>query len=124
MNNVNDLWQCDNVRMPTRIHTGNRRPAKIYLREWLDHRALTAEQLAGRIETSKSVVSKLMNGKQRYNQDWLERIAYALDCEVQDLYRDPNAPTRDELLRRANPEQLKQIIDFAEYVMRKNGTEN
>lgn len=119
------LRQCDNFRMPTRIHhTNNRRPAHVYLREWLEFRALTAEQLAGRLDTSKSVVSKLLNGKQRYNQDWLERIAYALNCEVPDLYRDPHAPTRDELLQRATPEQLQQIIDFADYLINKTGTDS
>ncbi|WP_417281061.1 MULTISPECIES: helix-turn-helix domain-containing protein [Alphaproteobacteria] len=96
----------------------------MYLREWLEYRALTAEQLAGRLETSKSVVSKLLNGKQRYNQDWLERFAYALNCEVPDLYRDPTTPTHDDLLSRATPEQMKQIIDFAEYLINKTGTEN
>ena len=124
------LRRCDNPRMPTRIHhTNHRRPAHVYLREWLEYRALTAEQLAGRLETSKSVVSKLLNGRQRYNQDWqrynqdwLERIAYALNCEVPDLYRDPTAPTRQELLDRATPEQLKQIIDFADYLINKTGS--
>lgn len=109
--------------MPTRIHhTSNRRPARVYLREWLDKRGLTAEQLAGRLDTSKSVVSKLINGKQRYNHDWLERIAYALDCDVPDLYRDPLRPSREDLLRQASPEQMDQIISFAEYIISKTGT--
>lgn len=77
-----------------------RRESTIFLEDWLEYRKMTAEQLAGRMETSKSVVSKLANGKQRYNQDWLERIAFVLDCEVRDLYRPPSAKLALENARR------------------------
>lgn len=93
---------------PVRIRHLQRRPARVYLREWLEYRGLTAEQLAGRLDTSKSVVSKLMTGRQRYNQDWLEAIAYALDCDVPELYRSPDAPTANELLAMI-PDNLKPI---------------
>lgn len=111
--------------MPTPIRHKNRRPARVFLREWLEHRHLTAEQLAGRLETSKSVVSKLMTGQQRYNQEWLEAIAYALDCEVPELYRPPNAPTAHELLSGMNDEQrelaVRALRDISNW---KTGTEN
>lgn len=97
--------------MPTQIRHKQRRPARVFLREWLDYRGLTAEQLAGRLDTSKSVVSKLMNGRQRYNQDWLEAIAYALDCDVPDLYRPPDAPTANELLARMSPEARETAMN-------------
>lgn len=111
--------------MPTRIHhTAHRRPARIFLKEWLDYRGLTAERLADRLETSKSVVSKLMTGKQRYNHDWLERIAYALDCEVWQLYRPPRVPTADELLAQMDPiareTAMNVLVDLSK--LRKTGT--
>ena len=90
-----------------------KRPAHIYLYEWLEHLDITAEQLAGRLETGKSVISKLMNNRQRYNQDWLEAIAYALDIEVKDLYSpppDPDAPpSLDKLLEKA-PKQQQPLL--------------
>ena len=103
---------------PVQIRHLQRKPARVFLREWLEHRNnMTAEQLAGRLETSKSVVSKLINGHQRYNQDWLERIAYALDCEVAELYRPPMAPTANELLARMPPDTretaMKVLVDLA-----------
>lgn len=107
-----------------KIHHKNRRPAHVYLREWLKWRGLTAEQLAGRLETSKSVISKLINGQQRYNQDWLEAIAYALDCDVRELYRLPDAPTANELLDKMDPAAretaMRVLVDLAQ--MRKTGT--
>ena len=111
--------------MPTRIHhTSHRRPARIFLKEWLDDRNLTAERLADRLGTSKSVVSKLMTGRQRYNHDWLERIAYALDCEVWQLYRPPRVPSADELLSQMDPDArataMNVLVDLSK--LRKTGT--
>ncbi len=111
--------------MPTPIRHKQRRPARVYLREWMEYRGLNAEQLAGRLETSKSVISKLVNGRQRYNQDWLEAIAYALDCEVSDLYRPPDAPTADELLAGMSPEArdtaMNVLRDLSKF---RTGTDN
>lgn len=94
-----------------RNRTIPRREGKIYLEEWLAYRKMTAEKLAARMETSKSVVSKLMNGKQRYNQDWLEFIAYVLDCEVRELYAPPQDPTPNMLLSKMTPKDRKTAIN-------------
>lgn len=101
-----------NRNMKTQIRHKLRRPARVFLAEWLEYRGLSAEKLAGRLDTGKSVVSKLMNGRQRYNQDWLEAIAYALDCEVPDLYRPPTAPTANELLARMTPETQQAAFNI------------
>lgn len=108
-----------------RIRHKLRRPAHVYLKEWLEYRGISAEQLAGRIETSKSVISKLMNGHQRYNQDWLEAIAYALDCEVAELYRPPTAPTANELLSQMSPETRETALNILRDLSNlKTGTRN
>lgn len=109
--------------MPAKIHHKQRRPARVFLKEWLEYRHLTAERLAGRLDTSKSVISKLMNGHQRYNQDWLEQIAWALDCEVYQLYRPPETPTADELLSQMQPDvretAMRVLLDMSSW---KTGT--
>ncbi len=105
--------------MPTKIHDKNRRPARVYLREWLEYRHITAERLADRLDVSKGAISKLINGKQRYNQDWLEMIAWALNCDVPELYRPPESPTANELLARMSPEvketAMKVLVDLAKF---------
>jgi transcriptional regulator with XRE-family HTH domain len=64
-----------------------------FLKEWRTHRGLTQQQLADRLDTTKSVISALENGKQRWNQDIVELAAEALNCEPADLIvRDPTAP--------------------------------
>ncbi len=97
--------------MVVEIHHRGRKPAQVYLREWLDYRNITAEQLAGRLETSKGTVSKLMNGHQKYTLDWLEAIAFALDCDVDALLRPPTAPTADELLAKMAPEAREAAMN-------------
>lgn len=99
------LQVVQNGYMPTEIRNKLRRQAKVYLQEWRDKKGLTQEQLAERIETSKSVISKLENGRQRYNQEWLEAYAFALDVDVPTLFRHPDAPTPSELLAGMTPDQ-------------------
>lgn len=129
LDNALNSLVCQNRNMTkppahvTAIHNKGRRPAQVYLREWLEYRGITAEQLAGRLEVNKGQISKLMTGKQRYNQDWLEHIAYALNCDVPDLYRLPMAPTANELLARMTPDlratAINVLIDLASA---RNGT--
>lgn len=64
-----------------------------FLKEWRTFRGLTQQQLADRLDTTKSVISALENGKQRWNQDILELAAEALNCDPVDIIvRDPTAP--------------------------------
>ena len=64
-----------------------------FLKEWRTFRGLTQQQLADRLETTKSVISALENNKQRWNQDIVEMAADALGCEPVDLIiRNPLAP--------------------------------
>ena len=123
-------FMCQNGNMKTAttnitsIHNKGRNPARIYLKEWLEYRGLTAEQLAGRLEVNKGQISKLMTGRQRYNQDWLEQIAYALSCDVPDLYRPPLAPTANELLAKMSPELRKTAMNVLfDLASSRNGTD-
>lgn len=109
-----------NGNMPTKIPPeARRRHSPLFLKEWIEFRHMTAEQFAGRIGTNKSVISRLINGKQRYHQDWLEIIVFYLDCEVPDLFRHPESPSADSMLRRMTPAQrslaLKAIEDISRW---------
>lgn len=73
---------------------------KIELRAWLDHAGMTAEKLAAELKTSKSVVSKLETGEQRWNQDWLEEVAFIFKCDVRDLYHPPEKARVNNIVSR------------------------
>lgn len=69
----------------------NSRP--FYLKQWREYRGLSQQRLADRIESSKGYISDLERGIRRYNQDLLEALADALNCDPADLLiRDPSDP--------------------------------
>lgn len=90
-----------------------------FLKEWRTHRGLTQQQLADRLETTKSVISALENGKQRWNQDILELAAEALNCDPVDIIvRDPTAPESiwsiwDRVPQQMRPVAVKTLEAFA-----------
>ena len=91
---------------------GGRTPVRWYVREWREKRGLTQDALALRLDTDKSVISQLENGKRRMNDGWIAGFAFAFGIEPGDLLRDPNAPTLDELLSKASPADRLMIVDF------------
>jgi transcriptional regulator with XRE-family HTH domain len=84
---------------------------KWYLQQWREYRGISQTRLADQIAISRSRISELESGKARYNQDLLERLADALNCEPADLLmRDPTAPnpwgTVFDAVRRIPVEEL------------------
>lgn len=66
---------------------------KTFLREWRDFRGYTLEQAAEMIGMSRENLGKIENRRVPYNQDVLEQLAEAYNCEVSDLLiRDPTEP--------------------------------
>lgn len=91
---------------------GRKRPYRLYLREWADSRGLSGDDLAGRMDCTPGTVSKLINGKMKQTPEWLARFADALgtDVEITDLFRHPDAPTQQDLLRGLPQAEQDRII--------------
>jgi len=98
---------------------GRNSPLRWYLREWRLHKGVTAERLAERLETNKGQISKLENGRQRMNDEWIIGYAQALDIEPRDLLRDPKSPDISDLLAKATADQVKKIREIAEIIIGK-----
>lgn len=63
-----------------------------FIREWRAYRGLSQDQLAERIGITRTYLSKIENGRRRYDQPFLEAAAEVLRCEPADLIvRDPTA---------------------------------
>lgn len=77
--------------------------------EWRTYRNLSQVQLAGRLEMSQPMVSALENGG-GYHKETLVALAHAFDCEVADLFRDPNGGEHDAEWRRASPEDRRKAL--------------
>lgn len=107
--------------MVTRI--GSRKPRRIYLAEWREKRGLTQKQLGERLEppVTDMAVSRWERGDRKLNTETIDQVAYALDIEPADLFRDPDRPSADELLRGLPKAVQDQAIAILE-TLRKTGT--
>lgn len=108
------------VKKPERLRT------RTFVRAWREHRRLTQEQMAGRLDMSRENYSKIENGKVPYNQDFLEMAALAMQCNASDLLeRNPVIQTHVDELRRlmmsASENEQKQIIAIARTLLENKG---
>jgi transcriptional regulator with XRE-family HTH domain len=77
--------------MPTRI--GPRKPLRLFIAEWREHRKLTQEQLAQRLGTSDVTISRWETRRRQPDLNAQAALAEALDIEPFDLRRHPDQPT-------------------------------
>lgn len=101
---------------------GKQRPYRLYLREWMEFKHKEARQIADLLDRSEGTISKLLSGKMKVTTEYLAEFAYALGVEVDDLFRDPQRPTQDELLRNASKDELRQALQLIRSV-KGTGTE-
>lgn len=95
---------------------GPKRPRRIYLREWREARDLTQERLGQRLGVAGVSVHRWEKNLAYLNTEVMAAIAEALDIEPADLYRHPDQPSADQLLRGAPPEVVKEATDFIQYL--------
>jgi len=84
-----------------------KKPVRLYLAEWREKRGLTQQQLADRLETSDVTISRWETGKRRPDDDAKSAISWVLGIEVVDLYRHPEQPSADALLR-GQPTEIQE----------------
>jgi transcriptional regulator with XRE-family HTH domain len=115
---VSDIYQSGihSDGMLTRI--GARRPIRLYLAEWREHKGLTQQALADRLETTDVTISRWETGKRQPNLDAQAAIAEALGIDPFDLRRHPDQPSADALLRDQPPEVRDQAIRLIQAIRR------
>ena len=88
---------------------------KTFIRSWREHRRLTQDQLADRLDISKAQLSRIENGQQPYSQDFLEACAEALGTDPASLImRDPDDPDAIwSIWDTAKPGVRRQIVEIA-----------
>jgi transcriptional regulator with XRE-family HTH domain len=102
--------------MVTRI--GPRKPIRLFIAEWREHRKLTQEQLAQRLGTSDVTISRWETRRRQPDLNAQAAIAEALDIEPFDLRRHPDQPSADALLRGQPTEVQEQAIKLIRAIMR------
>lgn len=105
--------------MVGRHRIGPRRPRRIFLAEWRESRGLSQKTLGERFDPAVTdmTVSRWEAGARgergkhsaQLSSDVIAALAEALDCEVEDLYRHPDTPSADALLRGV-PDPMKAEV--------------
>ena len=89
---------------------------KHYLKQWREFREMGQEELAERVDTTKSVISLLENGKRGLSDKWLRRLAEALGTRPGHILDvDPHTLDNDIIdiwtrLEPADREQAARIL--------------
>ncbi len=93
---------------------------RFYLREWRQHRGWNQDRLAEALHTTAATISRIENGKQAWDGEFLVAAALALNTTPADLVRRrPSDPEAIETVG-LNPEQVTILRSMAEQ-MRKVG---
>lgn len=108
---------CYRSQMVPRI--GPKRPRRLFLSEWMEAKELTDERLAGRLDVERETVNRWRNYPQRLNLPRIEEIAAAMDIDPADLWRHPDQPSADALLRAAPESVRKDAVEMLEFFLRK-----
>ncbi|HAK63411.1 MAG TPA: hypothetical protein DCO82_09260 [Alphaproteobacteria bacterium] len=112
-----------NINVSNMVHRiGPRKPFRNYIKKWRTRRGLTQERLADLIETTKTSISRWENGTRDPTTQALAAIAYVLDIEIADLFRDPDRPSADALLAGATEEETRTAIALIETFLKRTGT--
>ena len=83
---------------------------------------LTQRRLAERLDCQEGTISKLLNGQMEMTQSWLAGIAVAMNRDITDLYRHPDQPSADELLRRLPQEKRDEAMRYIDFLTKNTGT--
>lgn len=97
---------------------GPRRPRRTYLAEWRENRGLTQQTLGDRLGVSDVTVSRWETGRALLNTNVLAALSEALSIEPQDIYRHPDQPSADALLRDQPVEIRDQAIKLIQAIRR------
>lgn len=94
-----------------------------FLKAWRTYRGLSQDELADRVDVDRTTIGRLERSDIPYNQDILERLAFALGCEVEDILSlDPLKPDPPRLvyqqLKAASPEQQHRAIMMLEALLK------
>lgn len=98
--------------MATRI--GPKGPWLLYILEWREKRGLTQQQLADRVGVSDATIARWERRQRKPDTDAQSALAYALGVEPADLWRHPDRPSADELLR----DQPADVVENAFRMLR------
>ena len=91
------------------MSTSHDQPYRHYLREWREKRGLLQHQLAHRVRTSKSVISRLETGERPIKIEMQFKLMRALQISPAQFFSPPDDPSLDALVSGQTPEIRAKI---------------
>lgn len=64
--------------------------ARAYLREWRETKFENQQALSDRIGIAAATISRIETGEREWGKGYLEALAFAVGCQVPDLFSLPN----------------------------------
>lgn len=117
----------DNGSMAKQVRrTDPNAPVRHYLKEWRNHRHLTQDQLADRVDCSRGLISQYEKGITEIPEGMVYALADALSTEPGDIFnvnplKEGEVVDLLRLLKDADPSVQKEILDFAAFKLGKAG---
>jgi transcriptional regulator with XRE-family HTH domain len=102
--------------MPPRIYP--KRLPQIYIAEWRGKLGLTQQQLGDRLGVSDVTVSRWETKNRRPDNNTLAAICEGLGIHITAIYRHPDAPSADELLKDQPGEVWEQALAIIRTIRR------
>lgn len=105
--------------MVTQIRKGARR--HLYIEEWMAYRGLSDERLANRLGVARETVTRWRGQQHRLNPDKIAAIASALDCDPTELWRPPDRPSLDAIMKDAPKDVQDMAADIVQRLVGRRG---
>jgi len=95
---------------PPRIRRGAR--SHLYIEEWFKERGLNDEKIGNRIGVNRATVFRWRTEQHRLNPEKIAALAKALDLEPEELWRPPDRPSLDALVRESSDDVINMAFDI------------
>ncbi len=102
--------------MASRIYP--KRPPRLYLAEWRESKGLTQAQLGARLGVNSVTVSRWETERRSPDLNVLAAISEALGIDISSIYRHPEQPSADDLLRDQPKEVREQALNLIRAIRR------
>lgn len=94
----------------TRIHHKARK--RLFLKEHREAKGISAETMSGRLGIERESVYRLEREPRRVNAEKQAAYAAALQIEPEDLWRPPERPSLDAIIKTASPDVQAMALDI------------
>ena len=103
--------------MQQRKSAGAVRPYPNNVKEWIKKQGYTIQEVAGEIGISRRTLTSYVSGNVPIPRYYLEKIAYTIACDVEDLMKRPSQQNENKSLQFVTNTQISETEKFASKIV-------